>query len=347
MSLTEDTSTTSVDSIDQGVTAADTPAAENSGEMTLVDAVMNALDGTEDSPTPDEPGAKADKTDEDAPGDASKDDTSDEEPEDPSALSDEEMAKLPARTQARISTLLDQRRALSSELKASKEEFERAKPAIENYGKIQSFMREHDLSPRDAGEAMTLAGLIQTNPVEAFKRLQPVYMQLAQIAGAVLPNDLAEDVRLGRITQERARELSAARAADAVHKQQAGRHQAKEQEDTQRRETEQHQEHVRTMARAGDDLSAEKAKSDPDWKLKEPLMVTALQADLARNGMPKSAADLRQRFDAAYKEVTKQVSAFRPAPKATQRAAPSASSAAQSTAAPPKSVQEAVLRALD
>lgn len=345
MSLTEDTSTTSTEPVEQGATAADSPAAD-SGELTLVDAVMNALDGKEDSPSSDEPGADAVKAEADAPADAGKSDTSDET-EDPSALSDEEMAKLNSRTRDRISDLLTQRRTLSDELRTSKEDAERNRPAVENYEKIQSFMRDNDLSPRDAGEALNLAALIRSNPDEAFRRLQPVYMQLAQIAGAILPNDLAEDVRLGRITQERARELSTARAADAVHRQQADRQQARQQEQSQRQAADNQARHAQDMARAGDDLAAEKAKSDPDWKLKEPLMVTALHADIARNGMPKSAADLRTRFDAAYKDVTRQVAAFRPAPKATQRVSQSASSAAHTSAPPPKSVQEAVLRALE
>lgn len=119
-----------------------------------------------------------------------------------------------------------------------------------------------------------------------------------------------------------------------------------EREDRQRQDDERVQ-HSRSMARIGDQLAAEKAQTDPDWKLKEPLVVDALEVDLVRNGMPKDEKDLRARFSAAVKAVETKISGFTPKPRPMNGHQQSSSSPGAKSQPAPKSVQEAVLRALD
>lgn len=351
MSLTEDQADPQ-DTGGEGVTPADTPAADHGAEKSLTDAVLAALDEPEGSPTSTEqPGTDAAKAEASTSDDADKADESDSEGSpDKTELTDEEMSQLNARTRTRIEDLLTQRREMGEELRTVKASVDEMRPAAENYGKIQQFLRDNDLTPQDAGQALSLAGLMVTNPAEAFRRLQPIYAQLAQIAGATLPSDLAEDVRLGRITQERALELSQSRAAAAQGQKSAARtaqrDQARQSEEAREREVESRKQHAAAMSKVGDTLAAEKAQTDPDWKLKEPLMVDALEADIARSGFPKDEADLRERFKRVYDAVTKQVSSFRPAPRATN-GRPQSSSSPGTRADPPKTMQDAVLRALE
>lgn len=349
MSLTEDQATPETGI--EGATPADTPAADEGVKTSLTDAVLAALDEPEGSPTStDEPGTDAAKAKPDTPGDAETAEDSDEE-DDKSALSEEEMAQLSAKTRTRIEDLLTQRRSLNTELRTIREENERLKPEVEQYRNIQNFMRTNAISPQDAGQALSLAGLINTNPIEAFKRIQPIYAQLARVAGAALPADLAEDVRLGKITQARAYELSQARAAGTVTQQQAERRARQDRErqeaEEQQRESERHAEHSQKMARLGDQLAAERAQADPDWKLKEPLVVDALEIDLVRNGMPKDDKDLRARFNAAVKQVEGKISGFQPKPRPLNGHQQSSSSPGTPNQPAPKTVQEAVLRALE
>ncbi len=349
MSLTEDQDLAGPTG-EQGATPADPPAADE-GVKSLTDAVLSALDGPEASPTSaSEPGTEAAEAVSES-GEAQNAEKSEsEEGTEKTALTDEEMAQLPVKTRARIDDLITQRRELRGELTGAKAELDEIRPQAENYARIQRFLRDNDLSPQDAGQALSLAGLIQTNPAEAFRRIQPIYAQLAQKIGAALPADLAEDVRLGRITQQRAYELSQARAASQISQQQVARQGQREQEraeqERQNAEVERRQNHARSMARVGDTLAGEKAQTDPDWKLKEPLVSDALEIDLHRNGMPVDEADLRKRFSTAYEQVTKRLASFRPAPKPTVKSPLSSSSPATSAPAP-KSVQEAVLRALE
>lgn len=350
MSLTEDQAA-SAEAEQEGVSPADTPAADSGEEKSFTDAVLSALDKPEESPaSTDEPGAEAAEAGDTPPETSTQDDSETEEPDDKSALSEEEMSQLNSKTRARIDDLLSQRRGLSEDLRTAKAEIDTMKPAVENYGKIQSFLRDNDLSPADAGQALNLAGLIRNDPMEAFRQLQPIYAQLAQMAGAVLPNDLAEDVRLGRITQERALELSRARATTQVGQQRDQRNAQREQQRTEReaeqqRIDDQHR-HASEIARIGDKLSAEKAQTDPDWKLKEPLVADALAADVVQNGFPKDEADLRARFKKAYDRISSHVSSIQPRPRPINGQPQSTSSPGQQAPAP-KTMQEAVLRALD
>ena len=254
-----------------------------------------------------------------------------------SEITEEEMARLNAKTRGRITSLLDQRRTLHTEKQSLQTELDQLRPDADEYRKVASFMEKNDLSPQDAGQALQLAALIQTNPREAFRALQPIYSRLAQMTGAVLPTDLAEDMRLGRITQERAYELAASRAATALGQQQTQRlteRQQAQQAETERAAAEQQQaRQLQSFARTGDALAAEKAQTDPDWKLKEPFVVEALKADLSQNGMPKDEAELRSRFGTVVKSVEARLASFRPATPAVS-AGPG--KGASSAAPPPR-----------
>lgn len=352
MSLTEDglpaeavsgETTAATPPATSGDSSAVTPAADT-GVIGIVDKVLDTMrESSPDSePGKGPAGDTAEVADPAKPEQPVKDDDSE--------ITEEEMARLNAKTRNRITSLLDQRRTLHTENQTLKTETDQLRPDADEYRKITAFMKANDVSPNDAGQALQLAALISTNPQEAFRAIQPIYTRLAQMTGAVLPNDLAEDMRLGRITQERAYELAAARAATALGQQQNTRlsQRQQEQQDAAQREAAErtHAQQVQAFARTGDALAAEKAQTDPDWKLKEPFVVEALKLDLSQNGMPKDEAELRARFGTVVKGVEARLAQFRPATNPVQAPVRAGTSSSAPNATPPKSMQEAIFRAM-
>ena len=355
MSLT-DQDTEEPEGSTPGEDIAATPAATEGETPSPIDAALAVMGEDTDEEPPastDEPGEdEAEASAKEPEGEEAKDDEKPEEgekEEDSDELTEAEKARLPKKTAARMEKLLTERREAREDAETARQEAETNRKDAEGYRTITDFMREQNLSSKDAGSALQLAGLIQTDPAAALERLKPIYEGLQAKAGAVLPQDLAEDVRQGRITQARADELSRARAASTQHQererlaqQRAERQRQEAEQERQRSET---AEKVRGFATYGNELAAAKAQSDPDWKLKEPLVADRLKAELAENGLPENKADLRKRFDAAVTHATTLLRQLAPDRKTPLKPTESASSTRQ-YAEPPKDPIEAALRAV-
>lgn len=336
-------------------TSADASTATDEPELSFTDTVLKALEPSEESPaSKSEPGSEAADAAEEAPdGDQKPDEKAeaDSEEDDEFKLSPDEEKELKDKTRRRMDYLLTQRSELRTQLEAKDQEIQALKPEAESYRKVTDFMRENNLTAQDAGGALRLAGLIQSDPAAAFEELRPIMVELAQKTGALLPQDLQEDVRLGKITQQRAQELARARAqqtlAEGRAKQTETQSRERAQQEQAERERQQQANHLRAMATAGDELAAARAQSDPDWKSKEPLVVDKLKLDIAENGVPKDRADLEKRFTKIVTDVTAYLAGVGGAkPKPTEKPTASASSPGSDSRAAPASAHEAVLRAL-
>ena len=350
MSQTETISTGNT-VVGQGVTPADPPAVEqddiaatstaDEGEKSVRDAVLSALDDSEDPPSEDEPGSNADKADD------AETEKKDAEPDaEDDEFTEAEKAKLNSKTRERIQKLLDQRHETRQQAETLKSEIEQLRPEAEGHRKIQAYLRENSISAEQAGQALFLAGLMQSDPEAAYRQLEPVLRDLASRVGVSLPEDLMNDVRQGNITQDRAAELAKARAqaTEAERRQSALAERTKA--EAAAREAEQRSEHVGRMAKLGDALAAEKAQADPDWNAKQSFVADRLRRDIQENGLPKDEKDLRTRFAKAVGDVTLEFQKIVPGkPKPIRPVASTGSSAEVQT--PPKSAREAVLRALD
>lgn len=338
---TDDTTDSSTVTSDDN--AVSSPANEEA-TPSITDAVLAALEPKEASPaSEDEPGSEDTDTKGEEPAETKDTDKSEEERKDEEfELSEKEMAALNDKTRNRIETLLTQRREKAELVERFEKEVESLRPEAESYRKVTQFMRDNNLAPQDAGQALRLAGLMQTDPMAAFEELKPIMARLAEASGSVLPQDLADDVRAGKITQGRALELAKSRAQETLSRRTL--------EDGRKREAEaaqqaQQRQHLATMVSAGDALAASRAQTDPDWKLKEPLVVDKLKLDIGQNGIPKDKADLTARFDRIVNEVTTYLRTV--APAKTPEVKPKASvSSTEQKLAPPKSAHEAVMRAL-
>lgn len=317
------------------------------GPTSGVDAVLAAIGGKTEAP-PEKPDAKAGETAESKPGQSETTEGQTEEGK-VDDLSEADLARLNFKTRQRIIDLTAKGREAAGQVEELRAELDRMKPDVEGYQQIKTWMREHDLSSQDAAQAMQLAGLINKDPEQAYRQLYPILQNLAKQAGYMLDPDLAEEVKLGRITKAHAQEIARSRAKAALSERQAEAARKREEEaQAQVKRAEEERKfaaHVQTISQLGDKLTAEYAQRDPDWKQKEPLVVREIERTILRDGVPKDAADLQARFVAAVDYVTNYLRGVVPAqPKAVKP--PMSASSPASKLPPPKDGTEAVLRAL-
>jgi hypothetical protein len=84
------------------------------------------------------------------------------------------------------------------------------------YKNVETFLEQVNITSEEAADVMVIAGLAKTNPVEAWKRVQPWVQTLLVAAGEVLPQDLQQRVDKNELTRDVALELSRTRAATAA-----------------------------------------------------------------------------------------------------------------------------------
>lgn len=92
------------------------------------------------------------------------------------------------------------------------QEVEKSKPLVQQATALQDFMRTNNISTNEFQSALQYLQALRTDPVAAFKMLQPTYEQLAQFAGEVLPQDLQAKVAAATLSLEDAKEIAKARA---------------------------------------------------------------------------------------------------------------------------------------
>lgn len=315
--------------------AASSEAAEGVQKPTYLESIEAALDGgKEASPASASKGEEKPKPDAEASGaDADKG-----EPDDKSELTEDEIKAYPPNSQRRIRQLVAQR-------DDEKRQTEALKPRAEQFDRIISYMRENSIKPAEFDNALEITALINSgNFSKALEVLTPIYRELAAKAGEVLPNDLAEDVRLGRIDEQRARELSRARANNTALQQRETRSQERTQAEQQQRQT---AEMVDNAARAVDGWAKGKAGSDPDWHLKQKDVAEQVELELMRlgaSGYPKTKEAAIAIADKALKTVEDRIKAWKPTPQ--PKRTPSGQFASPTAQPKPKSYMEAIDQAI-
>jgi hypothetical protein len=168
----------------------------------------------------------------------------------------------------------------------------------------------------------------------------PFVRTAQEYLGIVLPNDLAQRVRAGHMTEQAAREF----ARERFDHQRAEIRRGEVEVSSQR----QHVEHVQLdVQRAVTSLENRFAASDPDYKAKATSVRRVAQAMLhERGGQITSVQEALDITKAAYDEVSAQMRAIVPRPKATNRL-PNGSTQTPSARPAPKSLMEAALIGLE
>jgi hypothetical protein len=92
------------------------------------------------------------------------------------------------------------------------QEVEKIKPLAQQATALNDFMRQNNISQQEFQSALQYLQALRSDPVAAFKMLEPTYKHLAQFAGEVIPDDLQAQVAAGTLPLDAARELTRARA---------------------------------------------------------------------------------------------------------------------------------------
>jgi hypothetical protein len=293
----------------QDVNAAESSSASEGVEKpTYLESVEAALkDGTEASPASEDGKEKEDpKTPKS--GEAAEGGEGEKLPE----ITDEEINSYPPNSQRRIRELVAQR----DEERAKIETLEALRPRAEQMDRITAYMQDHDIQPGEVDNALAITALINKGDYpKALEALTPIYREIAAKAGEILPDDLKEDVRLGRITEERARELNRARATatSATEREQRDR-----ERDSKANEERQHKERVYECATACEEWAKGKAGSDPDWNLKHQLVADEMELVLLRGGpgtYPKNKQEAVAAAEKALETVEGRLKTLRPKPE--------------------------------
>lgn len=275
----------------------------------MLAAVKAALKPKEEKPSDsDEPGSKSEEADADP--DAKKE--GEEGEAEPDALTEEETAHLRPKTRKRIENLVRDR-------KERDEKIATLEPKAQQFDQVRGFVDEAGLTTDEVNQGFAVMRDLRRNPIEAYRRLKPIVDQLASMFGeGDLPEDLRQDVALGRITEQRARELVTARSQSSIATTQAAENAKREQE---RQAAEAHQRTVNDVAGAVTEWEHSKAKTDPDWKVKQPRVTELVELEIVRrqrtdqNYFPTKAEALKISQEALAK-VEKEMKAFAPRPRA-------------------------------
>ena len=181
---------------------------------------------------------------------------------------------------------------------------------------IDSFCREHRITPDDFQQALQFLSLVNSNPVEAKKLLDPIYERVRSATGDVLPDDLAKMVADGQLEESAAKQWARDRASRGIAEQ---RGKMTEEELMRQRE----QDTASAVARAVNSWDAAKQKSDPSYKpkAKESDPDGLREMVLAKfqsywNTIPmKSIEDVVSYYEKAYQAVIAYNTRFTPKPK--------------------------------
>lgn len=254
----------------------------------------------------------------------------------------EEIQQLHPKTRDRFHELVTMRKAVEAERDA-------LKPKAEQFERVLDYLETNRIAPQEFDNALELTRMIKSGEYEkALEVLTPIFREVADRAGRILPADLQERVRLGHITEEDARELHRSR----THAKNVETRTAEERErDQQNRQAEEAKRVAETAAQAGDQWAKEKAASDPDWRLKQNLVAEQVELDITRrklagdpNWFPKTREDVIRISNAALKVVEDRLKKMGPRP--VEKRVVTGLPASSRAAAQPKTFMEAVDQAL-
>jgi len=254
--------------------------------------------------------------------------------QDPNAVEDqgEPLADVPMLPEAVFKALPQEARKVFVDLR---KQVRTMKPDAERGTALSRYLAESGVSGEEFVQLQDAGALLKRDPLGARKILVEKIAEIDRALGITLPEDLQTEVEGGYISEDRARELSqararAARAEEAI----AGDRQAQAQQmlvsDVATWEAE--------MRR----VDADFARKLPDIQSKVRLKV--LEREVA--GKPvTSGAEAVQIAAEAYKAVNDMLAAFVP-PRVATRPSPSSAASAPATSPAPRSIYEAAMAGL-
>ncbi|KKL73071.1 hypothetical protein LCGC14_2078580 [marine sediment metagenome] len=296
---------------------------------TMIEAVEAALEkGKEDA------GSSPDESGKDAQAEAA--DAEDKKSEDKGDEAGEDDKLLPFHDHPRFRELIAERNDL-------KEKVESASEAEEAILRVETVLKEQNLSVDEFNRTLSLAGLVKNDPAKALEAIEPLYNRLREITGNVLPADIKQQVEQGYMTEGAGLELAKARAQTQAAE---FREQTQSHRSTQEREQRQQSDLVDGVSRAATDWENEWKANDPDYSVKAPRVLERIELKVLKGEFPADPVKAREMCETVKKEVEAELRAFLPKKDAITANQTGSSKGKGSTAQEPKTYEEAVLAAL-
>ena len=226
-------------------------------------------------------------------GDISKSNATEEKPDPKGEEAKPDYSDLPFHKHPRFQELLKERETLKTTTEA-------AKPHVERLAVIETYRQSHRINDEQFKNGMEIMALMNTDPEQALARLEPLYRQLQEFKGQVLPEDLKKEVDEGTLPLNRAQELASLRKKGTFQQQQA--HVTTE----ERR--------VETLVNAMNSWESTIRRTDADFERKAQAVRDRFVALSASNkwNTPDDAVTLMQR---AYNEVNQWLGTIVPKPR--------------------------------
>lgn len=290
-----------IDTATPDVATAESSTAESGGKS-LIAEIQAAL-APKESPDSEEPDQSSDDEDE-----APEKEEGPAEEEDDEAIPEEELARLNKKTRRRVKRLLGVIEEKNGEVAA-------LRPKAEMLDKMVAQVRDTGLDAGEVDWLLTKVGRnLKRDPAAAYQQLTPVYQRLQAMFGDVLPPDLEQQVKTGRITREAAQAVVrsqtqatiASREAERVRQEQAAAEEA--------RNTEANVDRIRGAAT---EWEQRQVAADPDWNLKQSEVLEKIEVELGRFARgkdvltPEIAVDIAEK---AKKAVDARYARFKPKP---------------------------------
>jgi len=211
----------------------------------------------------------------------------------PTDVSDEELRGYHSKTRRRVKQLVD--RAKTAEGRAQQYE-----QSAESWGKVETYIQKAGLNYEEVNTGFEIMRLMKNEPEKALEALVPYVQMLYQTTGRVLPPDLKQRVDQGLIDEQTANEVSQhlARQQHMAAAAQRATEEATARMEHQRIETFSH-----NVGTTISELERTWAKSDPDYKVKQPHVMKEVELQLLKNGVPQTVQAAAEMFHNARKAV--------------------------------------------
>lgn len=258
--------------------------------------------------------------------------------EDDSHIPDDVYKALPPIAKKRIGFLTRKSNEQRDRLKA-------VEPVVARDRALQGFLETNGVTAAEFQWLMEGVRLVKRDPAKAFEHLSPLFNDLRQHVGEVLPDDLRADVESGAISQARAQELARARntlaARETVSQQDAERAQREEQ-------SQQFATHVAEISGSLNAWESQWKGTDPDYSrlralVNDKIMLGVQEKIRAKGGAPLTREEALAIANAARKNVKEQLAGMVAAPKAKTVVT---GGAPVNAVAEPKNAMEAARRGL-
>ena len=287
---TEDTSSQSSDANTQVDSSATIDAKTNEAppepKKDFADLALDEFNKQQAKAAADSSPAPTDtKEGEPSPGDIKKSNATEEKPVD--------FSDLPFHKHPRFQELLRERETLKTTA-------ESAKPHVERLAVIEKYRQSHRISDDQFKNGMEIMALVNTDPEAALQRLEPLYRQLQEFKGQVLPEDLKKEVDDGMLPLNRAQELAALRRKGDFQQRQS-------QVTAQERQTE-------ALINTINSWETTVRRTDADFERKAQAVRDRFVALSASNKW-QTPEDAVQLMDRAYKEVNAWIGEIVPKPR--------------------------------